>query len=88
MPWERSRHRACRMRSSGRRLAQLQGLLVFSQGGREWRVDAVLDLVGNSTLLDSLSMGDYDSKGQRTAMLEAAIGVAPAERAGSAAAVA
>jgi alpha-D-ribose 1-methylphosphonate 5-triphosphate diphosphatase len=29
---------------------------------------------GVTTVLDSLSMGDYDSKGQRTAMLEAAIG--------------
>ncbi|MDB5528224.1 MAG: phosphonate metabolism protein [Devosia sp.] len=28
---------------------------------------------GVTTVLDSLSMGDYDSKGQRTAMLEAAI---------------
>jgi len=28
---------------------------------------------GITTVLDSLSMGDYDSKGQRTAMLEAAI---------------
>ncbi len=29
---------------------------------------------GITTVLDSLSIGDYDSKGQRTAMLEAAIG--------------
>ena len=37
---------------------------------------------GITTVLDSLSMGDYDTKGQRTAMLEAAISAVTQAKAG------